>query len=76
MTANDIRNIALLGHGGSGKTSLAEKMLFIMPLADKKESPIAVREYQAQGFHVLRYAFRTVTIFSIIVRILFSSCAV
>ncbi|SUV44072.1 Uncharacterised protein [Bacteroides eggerthii] len=47
-----------------------------MPLADKKESPIAVREYQAQGFHVLRYAFRAVTIFSIIVRILFSSCAV
>lgn len=28
MTANDIRNIALLGHGGSGKTSLAEQMLF------------------------------------------------
>ena len=27
MTANDIRNIALLGHGGSGKTSLAEQML-------------------------------------------------
>ena len=47
-----------------------------MTLADKKESPIAVREYQAQGFHVLRYAFRAVTIFSIIVWILFSSCAV
>ena len=29
MTANDIRNIALLGHGGSGKTSLAEQMLFM-----------------------------------------------
>ena len=27
MTANDIRNIALLGHGGSGKTALAEQML-------------------------------------------------
>ena len=29
MTANDIRNIALLGHGGSGKTSLAEQMLYM-----------------------------------------------
>ena len=47
-----------------------------MPLADKKESPIAVREYQAQGFHVLRYGFKAVTIFSIIDWILFSSCAV
>ena len=25
---NDIRNICLLGHGGSGKTSIAENMLF------------------------------------------------
>ena len=29
MTANDIRNICLLGHGGSGKTSLVEQMLFM-----------------------------------------------
>ena len=29
MTANDIRNICLLGHGGSGKTTLAEQMLFM-----------------------------------------------
>ena len=46
-----------------------------MPLAEKK-SPIAVREYQAQGFHVLRYAFRAVTIFFYHCSILFSSCAV
>ena len=35
MTANDIRNIALLGHGGSGKTSLAEQMLFMTKGADR-----------------------------------------
>ena len=35
MTANDIRNIALLGHGGSGKTSLAEQMLFMTKGIDR-----------------------------------------
>ena len=35
MTANDIRNIALLGHGGSGKTSLAEQMLFMTKGVDR-----------------------------------------
>ena len=35
MTANDIRNIALLGHGGSGKTSLAEQMLFMTKGTDR-----------------------------------------
>ena len=28
ITTNNIRNIVLLGHGGSGKTSLAETALF------------------------------------------------
>ncbi len=28
-TANDIRNIALLGHGGDGKSALCESMLFL-----------------------------------------------
>ena len=35
MTANDIRNIALLGHGGSGKTSLVEQMLFMTKGIDR-----------------------------------------
>ena len=35
MTANDIRNICLLGHGGSGKTTLAEQMLFMTKGTDR-----------------------------------------
>lgn len=35
MTANDIRNICLLGHGGSGKTSLAEQMLLLTGATDR-----------------------------------------
>ena len=35
MTANDIRNICLLGHGGSGKTTLAESMLFMTGGTDR-----------------------------------------
>ena len=34
-TANDIRNICLLGHGGSGKTTLAEQMLFMTKGTDR-----------------------------------------
>ena len=35
MSANDIRNIVLLGHGGSGKTTLAESMLFMTGGTDR-----------------------------------------
>lgn len=35
-TTKDIRNICLLGHGGSGKTSLAENMLFMTGAIDRQ----------------------------------------
>ena len=35
----DIRNICLLGHGGSGKTSLVESMLYITGVTDRLGKP-------------------------------------
>ena len=35
MESKNIRNIALLGHGNSGKTSLAESMLFVTGAIDR-----------------------------------------
>ena len=37
----DIRNIALLGHGGNGKTSLAESILFLTGVTDRLGSSAA-----------------------------------
>ena len=34
--ADKIRNIALLGHGGNGKTSLAESMLYVAKAVDRQ----------------------------------------
>ena len=35
ITTNSIRNIVLMGHGGSGKTSLAETALFLSKGTDR-----------------------------------------
>ena len=39
--SKDIRNIALLGHGGNGKTSLAESILFLTGATDRLGSSAA-----------------------------------
>ena len=35
----EIRNICLLGHGGSGKTSLVESMLYMTGVIDRQGKP-------------------------------------
>lgn len=47
----DIRNIALLGHGGNGKSTLAESMLFLTGVTDRLGSTAAgnsVSDYDAE----------------------------
>ena len=38
-TTADIRNVLLVGHGGCGKTSLADALLFAAGTATRKGSP-------------------------------------
>lgn len=39
LTTKDIRNVCLLGHGGNGKTSIAEAMLYISKGTDRLGKP-------------------------------------
>ncbi len=48
LTTADIRNIAVVGHGGTGKTSLLEQMLYngsVIPKAELPDSGKSVSDY-------------------------------
>ena len=47
METKNIRNIALMGHGNSGKTSLAESMLYITGAVDRRASSILQEKFCA-----------------------------
>ena len=63
-STNDIRNIALLGHGGAGKTSLAEAILHKTGTSNRLGSvddgvadwglPDTVIVYEVQGSQLIR----------------------
>lgn len=51
LTTADIRNIALVGHGGTGKTSLIEQMLYnggVIPKAELPDSGKSVSDYTSE----------------------------
>ncbi len=51
LTTADIRNIALVGHGGTGKTSLLEQMLYnggVIPKAELPDSGKSVSDYTSE----------------------------
>ena len=50
-TTEKIRNIALIGHGGSGKTQLAESMAFLSGITNrvgKPEDGNTISDFEAQ----------------------------
>ena len=64
FTTDKIRNVALLGHGGCGKTSLAEAIAFLSgssdPVGNFGKSPRKVaRRYKMMGYrHVSLKIFK------------------
>ena len=53
FTANAIRNICLLGHSGSGKTALAESLLYMTGAIDRSVKSPAFLEYAVEQRVVL-----------------------
>ncbi len=73
METKNIRNIALLGHGNSGKTSLAESMLFITGAVDrmgKVTDGNTVCDYDAEEIK------RQITISSSVAPVSFGGCKI
>ncbi|MBR0161823.1 MAG: elongation factor G [Oscillospiraceae bacterium] len=73
MESKNIRNIALLGHGNSGKTSLAESMLFVTGAVDrlgKVSDGNTVCDYDAEEIK------RQITIASSVAPVSFAGCKI